>query len=245
MGVGSALMGFFGLVWRILEGVRRVLHLILLLVIFGFILAALHTSIPSVPHTAALVIAPEGEIVEQLASDPVRRAFGQASGGPAPETLLRDMTDAIAAAKSDERIKLIEHDQLDALVGLGGRNGVGHVPEQSLGRRTAGGLVEGAAHRVTRQLLDDFALRGDHQRRGVRDAGNGGMQGGENEAENNQQQNQVQDPANTLENPPDQSKKSHESGPDTHSTPPVRPSTKNPDEVQIFSSMRAALPDKS
>src|SRR6266849_5281842 len=107
MGVGSALMGFFGLVWRILEGIRRVLHLILLLVIFGFILAALHTSIPIVPRTAALVIAPEGEIVEQLASDPVRRAFGQASGGPAPETLLRDMTDAIAAAKSDERIKLI------------------------------------------------------------------------------------------------------------------------------------------
>src|SRR5260370_832301 len=53
MGVGSALMGFFGLVWRILEGIRRVLHLILLLVIFGFILAALHTSIPSVPRTAA------------------------------------------------------------------------------------------------------------------------------------------------------------------------------------------------
>src|ERR1700676_2321102 len=107
MAVGSALMSFFGLVWRILEGVRKVLHLVLLLVIFGFILAALHTSIPSVPHTAALVIAPEGEIVEQLASDPVRRAFGQASGGPAPETLLRDLTDAIAAAKSDERIKLI------------------------------------------------------------------------------------------------------------------------------------------
>jgi protease-4 len=107
MAVGSALMGFFGLVWRILEGVRRVLHLILLLVIFGFILAALHTSVPIVPHAAALVIAPEGAIVEQLASDPVRRAFGQASGGPAPETLLRDVTDAIAAAKSDERIKLI------------------------------------------------------------------------------------------------------------------------------------------
>src|SRR3982075_571884 len=107
MGVGSALMGFFGLVWRILEGIRRVLHLILLLVIFGFILAALHTSIPIVPQKAALVIAPEGEIVEQLASDPVRRAFGQASGGPAPETLLRDVLDAIAAAKSDERIKLI------------------------------------------------------------------------------------------------------------------------------------------
>jgi protease IV len=107
MAVASARVGFFGLVWRILEGIRRVLHLILLLVIFGFILAALHTSIPMVPRSAALVIAPEGELVEQLSSDPVRRAFGQASGGPAPETLLRDVTDAIAAAKSDSRIKLI------------------------------------------------------------------------------------------------------------------------------------------
>ena len=107
MGDGSARVGFFGIVWRILEGIRRVLHLVLLLVIFGFVLAALHTSLPIVPHTAALVIAPEGALVEQLASDPLRRAFGQASGGPAPETLLRDVTDAIAAAKSDSRIKLI------------------------------------------------------------------------------------------------------------------------------------------
>jgi protease-4 len=100
-------MGFFALVWRMLEGVRKVLHLILLLVIFGFLLAALHTSVPKVPKIAALVIAPEGELVEQLSGDPVRRAFGQASGGPAPETLLRDVIDAIEAAKSDERIKLI------------------------------------------------------------------------------------------------------------------------------------------
>src|ERR1700736_2240685 len=107
MAVRSALMAFFALAWRILEGVRKGLHLILLLVIFGFILAALHPSIPIVPRSAALVIAPEGELVEQLSSDPLRRAVGQASGGPAPETLLRDVTDAIAAAKSDSRIKLI------------------------------------------------------------------------------------------------------------------------------------------
>src|SRR6202163_4891585 len=107
MSVGSALTGFFGIVWRILEGIRKVLHLVLLLVIFGFVLAALHTSLPIVPHTAAVVIAPEGALVEQLAPDPVRRVLGQASGGPAPETLLRDVTDAIAAAKTDSRIKLI------------------------------------------------------------------------------------------------------------------------------------------
>ena len=116
MSAGSALRGFFGLVWRILDGVRRVLHLALMLVIFGFVLAALHTSIPIVPRSAALVISPQGELVEQLSGDSVRRALGEASGGPDPETLLRDVTEAIAAAKTDSRIKLIvlDLDQMDA-----------------------------------------------------------------------------------------------------------------------------------
>jgi len=114
MSAGSALRGFSGLVWRILEGIRKVLHLALMLIIFGFVLAALHTSIPIVPRSAALVISPQGELVEQLSGDTVRRAFGEASGGPDPETLLRDVTDAIAAAKTDSRIKLIVLD-LDEL----------------------------------------------------------------------------------------------------------------------------------
>ncbi|MDP9088781.1 MAG: signal peptide peptidase SppA [Pseudomonadota bacterium] len=107
MSSGSGVRGIFGLIWRILEGIRKVLHLALLLLIFGVVLAALHNSIPIVPRTAALVIAPQGELVEQLSGDSVRRAFGEASGGPAPETLLRDVTDAITAAKTDSRIKLI------------------------------------------------------------------------------------------------------------------------------------------
>jgi len=106
--------GFFALVWRILDGIRRTLHLILLLVIFGFLLAALHTSVPAVPKTAALILAPEGELVEQLSSEPIQRAIGEASGGPAPETLLRDVIEAIEVAKSDSRIKLIVLD-LDKL----------------------------------------------------------------------------------------------------------------------------------
>ncbi len=107
MSSGSGAKGFFGLIWRILEGIRKVLHLALLLLIFGLVLAALHTSIPIVPRTAALIISPQGELVEQLSGDPMRRAFGEASGGPAPETLLRDVTEAITAAKTDSRIKLI------------------------------------------------------------------------------------------------------------------------------------------
>ncbi|MEO7207291.1 MAG: signal peptide peptidase SppA [Steroidobacteraceae bacterium] len=116
MSAGSALRGFFGLVWRILDGIRKVLHLALMLIIFGFVLAALHSSIPIVPRSAALVIAPQGELVEQLSGDSVRRALDEASGGPNPETLLRDVTEAIAAAKTDSRIKLIvlDLDELDA-----------------------------------------------------------------------------------------------------------------------------------
>jgi protease-4 len=107
MGVVSALRSLASLVLRILEGIRKTLHLALLLLIFGFVLAALHSSLPVVPRSAALVIAPEGELVEQLSGDPVQRAFGEASGGPAPETLLKDVIDAIGAAKGDSRIKLI------------------------------------------------------------------------------------------------------------------------------------------
>ena len=147
MSVGSALMGFFGLVWRILEGIRKVLHLVLLLVIFGFILAALHTSIPIVPHTAALVIAPEGELVEELASDPLRRAFGQASGGPAPETLLKDVIDTISAAKSDARIKLIVLD-------LGSLNTSGLSKLQEIGAALRGFRAAGKRVVVAADSLD-------------------------------------------------------------------------------------------
>ena len=133
MSAGSALRGFFGLVWRILEGIRKVLHLALILVIFGFVLAALHTSIPIVPRSAALVISPQGELVEQLSGDSVRRALGEASGGPDPETLLRDVTDSIALAKTDSRIKLIVLGAQDfARRGCGAR-----VPDfQSLDQRS-------------------------------------------------------------------------------------------------------------
>ena len=136
-------MGFLALVWRLLDGVRKVLHLILLLVIFGFVLAALHTSIPTVPRTAALVIAPEGELVEQLSSDPLRRAFGEASGGPAPETLLRDVIEAVGSAKTDPRIKLIVLD-------LGNLNSSGLSKLQEIGAalkdfRSAGKRVVAAA----------------------------------------------------------------------------------------------------
>ena len=106
-----------------------------------------------------------------------------------------------------------------------------------------GGLAQCAAHRVARQLLDQFALGRDHQRRAARHDRNGGMQRGENEPEDQQQQDQMQDLADPLKNSPDQPEKSPQSGPDTHSS--LQPAPRTITDAQIFSSMRAALPDKS
>ncbi len=92
---------------RGLDWVRRFLHLILLLLIFGFIIGALRVSIPTVPSKAALVVAPEGEVVDQLSGDPIERAISQARGQGRNETLVWDLVDAIRAAAKDKRIPVI------------------------------------------------------------------------------------------------------------------------------------------
>src|ERR1044072_1183971 len=98
---------FFLVLWRGLDGARKVLHLVLLLVIFGFVVGALSTSIPHIGDHAALVISPKGEIVEQLSGDPIDQALARAQGERQDETLLWDLVDALQAAKKDARIKAL------------------------------------------------------------------------------------------------------------------------------------------
>ena len=62
-------------IWRGLDGLRKFLHLLVLLTIFGFVVGALRTSIPHIADSSALVIAPKGEIVEQLSGSPVDQAI--------------------------------------------------------------------------------------------------------------------------------------------------------------------------
>ena len=104
--------------WRGLDVLRRFLHLIVLLVVFGFVIGALRGSVPTVPPKAALLVAPEGEIVEQLSGDPLERAVQEARGQDHAETLLWDLTDSIRAAAKDKRIPVIAID-LDKLDGAG------------------------------------------------------------------------------------------------------------------------------
>ena len=98
---------FFAAAWRGLDGLRKVLHLIVLLVIFGLVIGLLHGGVARIPSRAALVIAPEGELVEQLSGDPVQRALEEARGESRKETLLWDLTDSIRAAAGDARIPVL------------------------------------------------------------------------------------------------------------------------------------------
>ena len=59
------------------------------------------------PQKAALVIAPQGTLVEQLAGDPFDRAIAELYGQQRAETLVRDLVDAIEAAKTDERVEVL------------------------------------------------------------------------------------------------------------------------------------------
>ncbi|MGD9597776.1 MAG: signal peptide peptidase SppA [Steroidobacteraceae bacterium] len=109
---------FFGALWRGLDGLRRFLHLVLLLLIFGIIVGALRSTIPVLPAKAALVIRPEGQIVEQLTGDPFERALEKVQGSLRSETLVWDLADAIDAARDDDRIQALVLD-LDRFTSAG------------------------------------------------------------------------------------------------------------------------------
>ena len=101
--VGRILRG----IWLGLDGLRKFLHLVLLLIIFGVLIGALWSSIPHIADRSALVIAPRGEIVEQLTGDAVDQAIARAQGTQRDETLLWDLIDALKAAKDDKRIAAV------------------------------------------------------------------------------------------------------------------------------------------
>ena len=91
-------------IWSGLDGLRKVLHLLLMLALFGILWGAFSRPIPLVPDKAALVISPRGPIVEQLTGDPLERAIAEIVRQQPTQTLLRDVVDAIESAADDDRI---------------------------------------------------------------------------------------------------------------------------------------------
>ena len=118
MPVLRAFWAFLKGLWFALDGLRRVLHLLLLLFLFGALFAASQTQLPFIPGRAALVLSPQGYLVEQHSGDPLERALARAAGEDRPETRLRDLIDVVDHARDDDRIRALVLD-LEGLEGAG------------------------------------------------------------------------------------------------------------------------------
>lgn len=104
----------FIFVWKFLDGLRRLIVNLFLLLFIVLILAAIFAEEgPTVPTGGALIVSPSGVLVDQLSYvDPFSNLI---AGNEAPaETLLGDLIKAIDTAASDDRIKMIVL-QTDAL----------------------------------------------------------------------------------------------------------------------------------
>jgi protease IV len=102
-------------IWNSITTLKNVLGNLLFLAVTITVLFALFSRTDQVliPETAALILDPTGVIVEQRrALDPFAEFMG--GGEDEPETLLRDLTEAIETASADPRIKILVL-QLDGL----------------------------------------------------------------------------------------------------------------------------------
>jgi len=108
----------FSVLWSGVDGLRKVLHLFLLLLIFSIVIGAMSSQAPSMPAKASLVIRPAGNLVDQLAGDPYDRAIEELLGEENPQTLVQDVIDGLEFAKADDRITAVLLD-LSAMPGGG------------------------------------------------------------------------------------------------------------------------------
>ena len=90
-------------IWQGLDALRRVLHLILLLAVFAVFLAGIAGPPIHKPDSAALLVDPRGELVEQLSGDPLDRALGELQGNGVRQVLLRDLVDSLEAPRPGSR----------------------------------------------------------------------------------------------------------------------------------------------
>src|SRR5512139_1424554 len=94
--------------WAAVDESRRfVVNVLFLALLAGLVWAAL-AGRPKVSRGAALVVRPQGTLVEQLSRRPADDLVAAAlRGAPGRETLLRDLLDAVKAARDDKRIGAI------------------------------------------------------------------------------------------------------------------------------------------
>ncbi len=96
--------------WKAIRiGFLLFLNLFFLAALAGIVLLIIGRPVGKLPSGAALVVAPEGNIVEQRSVvDPIARLVGSLTGGPQhEETPLQDILDVINTAATDSHIKML------------------------------------------------------------------------------------------------------------------------------------------
>jgi protease-4 len=112
--------------WRGIDLVRRVvLNIIFLVVLIFGLNLLLRDTRPDVPGSTALVVAPQGNIVEQLGPMGLATGAKKMVGLVETETLLKELVDAIDMARDDKRVKAL-------LLDLNGMGGAGLTKLQDL-----------------------------------------------------------------------------------------------------------------
>ena len=112
MSVGiSTLISLLKHGWRGIDAARQIFVNLLFLALAAALLFILfHDDSPEVADNTALVIALKGQLVEQLTGQSLGRMINGARGAVQAETLLKDVVDAIAAGKEDERVTALVFD---------------------------------------------------------------------------------------------------------------------------------------
>lgn len=118
MSLVRVVKSIFAWLWTGANALRKVLHLLVLLFMFGIFFGALSATAPTLPDNAALVIQPVGSIVEQLEGSAYDRAIAELLGDAQSQTLLQDILDGLSIAKEDDRINAVVLD-LGAMGGAG------------------------------------------------------------------------------------------------------------------------------
>ena len=94
--------------WGYLNTARRaVFNLLFLIIAIALISSAFSGSGPKIAKTTALVIKPDGQLVEQLTAKSFKELVDETRGKKIRETLLKDVIDAIDKAKDDDRVKVL------------------------------------------------------------------------------------------------------------------------------------------
>ena len=105
-------------IWSGIDGFRKILHLLLLLVLFAVFFGAMQGTSPALPDGVALLVQPVGAIVEEFEGDPYDLAIAELLDEAPPQTRLQDIIDALEYGRDDDGVEAV-HLELSSVGGVG------------------------------------------------------------------------------------------------------------------------------